>query len=310
MVDRLSTGIPLATLLCRGQKWFDDFPQRIVQNRLSHDSTSLCGHESNLRLPSYLDHFVRRSKEAAQACVERFDLHVLECTADSTDVLCLLSLRPTEPVASAVSKLKGQVSKWLRKRTRRRVKRSGCSAADTSPSPRARRRTTLCSGTSKAQGQHHGYDDRWAKPPVLVQTFEPFEEEEHRLQQITRTRCCGCTLCCRPGVSTGCSRSRYARVVTAWQSLEREHRFALKKVSFVPDHVHVAVRVHPAVSPAELVCHLMNHAQGIVEQEFRRMVSPSGIDRLWQPSAYVGSYGDLASAQVSVYLRRWQSSED
>ena len=35
-------------------------------------------------------------------------------------------------------------------------------------------------------------------------------------------------------------------------------RFVLLKVSFLPDHVHVAVRVHPSVAPAVLVAELMN----------------------------------------------------
>ena len=75
-------------------------------------------------------------------------------------------------------------------------------------------------------------------------------------------------------------------------------------MSFVPDHVHVALRVHPARSPADTVVELMNAAQEVMEQE----LASAGLNRLWQPSAYVGSYGDLASPQVRSYIENWKSS--
>jgi REP element-mobilizing transposase RayT len=46
----------------------------------------------------------------------RYEIHVLEATSTETDVLLLASLKPEETVAACASKLKGQVSKWLRER--------------------------------------------------------------------------------------------------------------------------------------------------------------------------------------------------
>ena len=81
-------------------------------------------------------------------------------------------------------------------------------------------------------------------------------------------------------------------------------------MSVVPDHVHLAVRVHPSVSPAELIGTLMNQAQSIAERAFEKMVRPPAVERLWQPSAYLGSFGELASPQVAAYLRSWQAAAD
>ncbi|PWT87959.1 MAG: hypothetical protein C5B55_13935 [Blastocatellia bacterium] len=87
---------------------------------------------------------------------------------------------------------------------------------------------------------------------------------------------------------------------------QTRERVALIKVSFVPDHLHIALRVHPAVCPSDTVVALMNSAQETVGSQLIR----AGIDRLWQPSAYVGSYGELTTAQVRRYIDNWEKRRD
>lgn len=81
---------------------------------------------------------------------------------------------------------------------------------------------------------------------------------------------------------------------------------ALEEVSFVPDHVHLAVHIHPSVSPAKSVVALMNAAQELLWTEFAESAIRAGVERLWQPSAYIGSCGDLESAKLAAYVRRWE----
>jgi REP element-mobilizing transposase RayT len=66
-------------------------------------------------------------------------------------------------------------------------------------------------------------------------------------------------------------------VAHCWRALEAEQRFALRKVSFVPDHAHPAVRCHPSVSPAGLVAALMNAAQRLLWEKFAEAVIRAGI---------------------------------
>jgi REP element-mobilizing transposase RayT len=94
-------------------------------------------------------------------------------------------------------------------------------------------------------------------------------------------------------------------VATCWRGLERQQRFTLRKDSFVPDHVHLAVRTHPSVAPSRLVAELMSAGQRLLWERFADEVIRARGERLWCPSAYVGSYGDLATPQVQHYLRRW-----
>ena len=83
---------------------------------------------------------------------------------------------------------------------------------------------------------------------------------------------------------------------------------AVLKVSFVPDHVHVAVRVHPSVVPEYLFVVLMNTAQDVMWAEFDLDVIRAAVERLWQPSGYIGSYGDLNSSSISSYVSKWKES--
>ena len=96
-------------------------------------------------------------------------------------------------------------------------------------------------------------------------------------------------------------------VTRQWETLQSDSRFLLRKVSFVPDHVHVAVRVHPSVAPAGLVAELMNSAQRVVYEKIPEEVVWAKVERLWQTSAYVGSFGDLASPQIQAYMRNWEA---
>jgi REP element-mobilizing transposase RayT len=104
--------------------------------------------------------------------------------------------------------------------------------------------------------------------------------------------------------------SEEARAVTAaWRGLQGPHRFALRKMSFVPHHVHIAVRLHPAECPAALVVALMTEAQKVIWDHFPEAAIQARVEHLWQPSAYVGSFGDLATPKVRKYLENWAAEQ-
>ena len=51
---------------------------------------------------------------------------------------------------------------------------------------------------------------------------------------------------------------------------------------------------------------LMNAGQEVMWNQFDRDVILAGVERLWQPSAYVGSFGELTSNAISAYVARWE----
>jgi len=138
---------------------------------------------------------------------------------------------------------------------------------------------------------------------------KPFQATKRGCNRHTRAPGYGSTSYWQHGVGKACSGLKRALRSRAWRDLEQTSRFALLKVSFVPDHVHIALNVHPAVAPGPLVVDLMNAAQAVIWRDFSADAIQARIERLWQPSAYVGSYGDLATPQVQAYLRSHRSGE-
>ncbi len=239
------------------------------------------------------------SSEELNELMQPYCIRVLECAASEIDVTTMVSLQPAETISACASKLKGRVSKWLGTRLRlaepdHLLSRGyfACTVGQTT--------TTLVEQYLETQGAHHGYDKRLL-PPIFVERYELTASNEERLNAkhayvvaqfhvVLATRW-------RRGV-LGSREGR--RIASAWRNLQQELRIAIIKVSFVPDHVHIALRMHPAVSPADVVAALMNTAQETIREE----LIPAGLDRLWEPSAYLGSYGDLASPQIRKYIER------
>jgi REP element-mobilizing transposase RayT len=157
------------------------------------------------------------------------------------------------------------------------------------------------------QGEHHGYAHR-ARPPIFVQSFTATPAEEG----VVRAKHAYTQLQFHLVLATWQRRGVFgpgeAQVVAdCWRLLQTEHRFALAKVSFVPDHVHAAVWIHPGVSPSNLVAALMNCAQETLFERCPDAMIAAGAERPWQPSAYIGSFGDLATPQTQRYIQNWQT---
>jgi len=234
----------------------------------------------------------------------KYDVRVLECASNTTDLLALVSLKPEETISACTGKLKGQLSKWLREAQQltqpTEQLSNGYFACTVGKSTREAVEQYL-----SRQSEHHGYAER-ARPPIFVENYDLSKDDEARVSTkhsvvvgqfhivLATSR--------RRGVFG--SQEGYA-VATEWRQLVTSLRAALLKVSFLPDHVHMALRAHPAVSPADLVVKLMNAAQQIIFERFAAATIQARVERLWQPSAYIGSYGDLASPQISKYIQNW-----
>jgi REP element-mobilizing transposase RayT len=228
-------------------------------------------------------------------------IRVLELECTRGEALLLVSLQPTDSLAAAEGKLKGQAAKWLRQQSGERFARSYF--ASTSGKSTAEQIDAYL----ESQGEHHGYARR-VLPPVFVKTF-PVAADDHRVQPAHALACLRFHFVFATWFRRGVFGAEAgAAIANAWQMLENEHRFELLKVSFVPDHVHLTVRVHLSVAPAPLVAVLMNAGQAVIWRQFAADAIQARVERLWQPSAYVGSYGDRATPQIAAYLRRWRES--
>ncbi len=244
-------------------------------------------------------------QETVSQLLTPYSIRLLELATDQIEVRALVSLQPTETVSVAASKMKGRVSKWLGEQQSQ--------IRETKPLAHGYFASTAGQATADAveqyltrQGERHGYEQR-ARPPLFVRRFTRTAEDEKRLQTdhaftVLRVHVVLATWG-RRGVFLPNSAQA---VCDAWRSMQSEWRVFVDKVSFLPDHVHVAIALHPSVPPAEVVPRMMDVSQVLMWERFDDAVIRAGIERLWQPSAYLGSFGELTSNAVSAYVRKWQ----
>ncbi len=234
----------------------------------------------------------------------QYSLEILESASSQNELMAQVSMKPDESISTCASKLKGQISKWLRLKlgleTPTDLLSKGYFACTVGNSTSAAVEAYL-----SKQSEHHGYASR-VLPPVYLREYEPAANDDRIVAPrhawvLARFHLVFSTWR-RRGVFGSADASAVAE---QWEHMQTRLRFRLIKVSFVPDHVHIAVRLHPAVSPAALSVELMNAAQEFAFSKLAQSVIEAGVERLWQPSAYLSSYGDLASGQIRAYIDNW-----
>jgi REP element-mobilizing transposase RayT len=155
------------------------------------------------------------------------------------------------------------------------------------------------------QSEHHGYASR-VLLPVYLREYVPIADDDPIVVPRHAWVLSRFHMVFSTWLRRGVFGSAEARAIAEhWELMQSTLRFRLIKVSFVPDHVHIAMRLHPAVSPAALSIELMNAAQELAFSTLPRSVIEASVERLWQPSAYLNSNGDLASGQIRAYIDNW-----
>jgi REP element-mobilizing transposase RayT len=251
--------------------------------------------------------FTKLTKQLLSDLLMPYGIHLLEFTATDVDIRILVSLQATESVSVATSKIKGRLSKWISDNT-----------PNQSPDEKHKwfgrgyfattvghTRTAEVSAYLDRQASHHHYDQR-QRPPCYVESFDLNETLLATDHAVTRLRF---HIVLATEQRQGVFHDASAPCVTAvWRKLQPEMKSVIEKVSFLPDHVHLAISVHPIVSPVTLVAELMNQAQNIIWENFEKDVVRANVTRLWQSGAYVGSFGDLQSAAMAAYVKKWDAA--
>jgi len=149
------------------------------------------------------------------------------------------------------------------------------------------------------QAEHHGYSTRVlppvfrfraAEPEVLATAHSSFDLTHH-LVLATRFR-------------RGVFDSKMGQaLVNYWIRVAARHGFAVDQATVLPDHVHLLVRITPKISIEQVALSLMNNGQHFVAKNFPSALFEAKIDQLWQPSAYVGTCGEVTTALLRAFLR-------
>lgn len=232
------------------------------------------------------------------------EIHLLNLEPTDREIALLASFRPSESVTSGAGKLKGAASKSLRQLLGlshpEKLLGGGYFACTTGAATADQLHRYL-----DQQGIHHGYGGV-INPPVFLQSWPLTDRDIESLQAVhavTHLRWHFVfSTWDRKGVFT---RAAAQAVTEDWRELAASQQVRFIKVSWVADHVHLALAAHPSVVPEQLVTLLLNRSQDLMVGRFDHLVIQAGSPRMWCPGAYVGTYGDLANAQIQAYLKRW-----
>jgi putative transposase len=225
----------------------------------------------------------------------RHDYHVLQAKAYPDHVRCLLSLRPAQAIAKVIQTLKANSSRecGVRLSLAPPVWERGYLARSV-----GRVRIESVKRYLDAQAAHHGYSVRALPPvfgyrvntPVILTAAHAGFDLNHHLVFATRYR-------------VGIFDSRLGEALSQyWLRVASERGFAIDRVSMVPDHVHLLVRIVPKMSIEECALSLLNNGQHFVSKHFPRLLVAAGIDGLWQASAYAGTCGRVTTALMKKFL--------
>jgi putative transposase len=224
------------------------------------------------------------------------DFHLIEKDCRSDHIQLLLSLRPKQIISDALKKLKGRSSAVL------------CKEFGIDPPVWARGYLARTTGRVRkqavqryleSQAEHHGYTKR-ALPPVFKFRFiEP---------AVLKTAHASFDLSHHVVLSTKYRRSLFGskigeELANYWAKVAARRGFALDQVTVLPDHIHLLVRITPKTSVEDVILSLMNNGQHFLAQNFPVCLVEAKIDQVWQPSAYVGTCGELTTALLKAFLR-------
>jgi putative transposase len=224
---------------------------------------------------------------------ERHDYHLLACKSYPAQIRILVSLRPNQSVAKVIQTIKANTARESKLSSRLWAR--GYLAQSIGQVRISRVRNYL-----EQQSAHHGYDSRWSSPVYRYRAGKLVElsashavfDLSHHLVLSTRWR--------RGIFSSGVGRA----LTDYWLRVAAKRRFAIDRVSTVPDHLHLIVRIVPSMSIEACALLLMNNGQYFMAKNYPHLLNQARVDQLWQDSAYAGTCGSYTTG----LMQRWLTS--
>ena len=234
------------------------------------------------------------SQELSEIC-ERHGYHLLKAKDYPDHLRCLFSLRPSHSISKTLQMVKTNLSREL-------SARFGLQAPMWADGFLARSigrvRIEAVRNYLDSQSEHHGYAGRVrppvfrfiAKNPIALTAAHSAFDLNHHVVLTTQYR-------------RGIFGSRIGEeLIGYWERVAMKKGFAMDRVTVLPDHVHLLVRIVPKMSIENCVLALMNNGRLWFGSHYPELLIKSGMTQLWQASAYAGTTGTVTTALVKSFL--------
>lgn len=223
--------------------------------------------------------------------------HLLKSKIYDDHIRCLVSLRPKHVIAAVIQKLKTNLSRehGIRFRASPPLWARGYLARSVGQVRIANVRRYL-----EGQTRHHGYDKR-PRPPVFRyrSNMLPELKAAHSVFHLAHH-----VVLETPYRKSVFDSASGKGLTNYWLKVAAKRGFAIEQLTILPDHVHIIVWLVPRLSIERCVLSLMNNGQHFIGKEFPRSLVEAGVERLWEPSAYAGTCGQMTTALVKSFLSR------
>lgn len=238
---------------------------------------------------------VEALEAALRELCEQHEYHLLQAKVYPDHLRCLLSLRPAQAISKVIQTIKANSARLFNAQYALTPPLWGRGFLARSV---GRVRLGVVKEYISGQAEHHGYEKR-LRPPVsrysaeeavtLTAAHASFDLNHH-LVFATRYR-------------RGLFDSTLgAALIHYWRRVASARGFAIDRVTIVPDHIHLLVRIAPRMSIEECVLSLLNNGQHFVGQQAPEALIQASIEQLWQASAYAGTTGKITTALVKTFL--------
>ncbi len=239
-----------------------------------------------------VESFTRTLEEICQ----RHGYHLLDKAVYPDHIRSILSLRPSDTISKTLQKLKGNLSALLGAEfgVEPPMWADGFLARSV-----GRVRIDAVKKYIGEQAEHHGYDRRVIPPVFRYRVKQPkrltgahsvFDLSHHLVIATYKRR--GLF-----GAHIG------QELVHYWLAVAEKKDFAIDAATVLPDHVHLLIRIAPKQSVESCALALMNNGQHWYGKHYSTLLVKAKVDRLWQPSAYAGTTGELTTALLKSFLK-------
>ena len=243
-----------------------------------------------------------------RAVCEREQYHLLDKQISVDHVRLLVSLTPDQAVSEVVQRFKGNISRQFAIRFPNRLEQHQM------PSLWAKGYFARSSGSVDdetirsyidRQIAHHGYRGSWTE--ALRLRNHNFRSPAFKLAHcftILQYHLVLETDFHIPVFDDAIASKLFDYVI----AIGKKHRFAVDRVSVLPNHVHLLVEAVPSLSAASLAEAVMRNTRYWMEKNFWGVLKQTKAWDVWKPSYYVGTTGEYTTAEVRSFLSGSHSS--
>jgi putative transposase len=225
--------------------------------------------------------------------------HLLRWKPYENQIRVLVSLRPEHWLADVTARLKGNLSRLLRKQHRELIAGQIWSRGYFTKSVGTVDQGTISRYIAE-QAAHHGYRGGSAS---LVSAYDA----PTPLPQLWRHNHATFNLSHHLVLETQHHKEVFDDVtgrvlIDYWLRVAAKKKFEIGQIRVLPNHAHLLVCLYPTMSALECVRALMNNAWAMMTRRFTGVLKQTKAWNLWEAAFYAGSTGNATTAEVKSYL--------